>query len=160
MACTFPSSANTVDEWLNALNLARYAPQLAAAGLQVSQLPAITGEQLSAAGVGEGHRKRMLQASKELVVAAPAPPPAPAPAPPPRIDNIDIGDAPAMGPGPEMMDTDSPEWPQRPPMPGSSARSAPGRAARTGTARERRRPPRRPLWTRARRMAMAAAVTG
>ena len=125
MACTFPSCANTVDEWLNALNLARYAPQLAAAGLQVSQLPTITDEQLSAAGVAIlGHRKRMLQASKELVVAAPAPPPAPAPAPPPRIDNIDIGDAPAMGPGPEMMDTDSPEWPQRPPMPGSSALGA------------------------------------
>ena len=71
MACTFPSSANTVDEWLNALNLARYAPQLAAAGLQVSQLPTITDEQLSAFGVAIlGHRKRMLQASKELVVAA------------------------------------------------------------------------------------------
>jgi len=103
MACTFPSSANSVDEWLDALNLSKYKPALAAAGVQVAHLPTISDQTLQAAGVAlVGHRKRMLQAAKALVVAAPpAPPTAPLPAP-------DISDSPATASS--DMDVDPPSW--------------------------------------------------
>lgn len=107
MACSFPSSAETVDGWLDALNLARYKPTFAAAGVQVSQLPALTDDSLQAAGVAMiGHRKRMLQASKELVGHAMMPEPAP---PAPFLPA-------AAGPSndTQMMDVESPAWPPPP----------------------------------------------
>jgi hypothetical protein len=92
-----------VDEWLDALNLSKYKPALAAAGVQVAHLPTISDQTLQAAGVAlVGHRKRMLQAAKALVVAAPpAPPTAPLPAP-------DISDSPATASS--DMDVDPPSW--------------------------------------------------
>jgi len=65
---SFPSSAHSVDGWLDAINMPRYKPTLAAAGIStVDKLHDLTDEQLQAAGVSLlGHRKRMLQAAKEL----------------------------------------------------------------------------------------------
>ena len=107
MACIFPTSAESVDGWLDALNLARYKPNFASAGVQVSQLSALTDESLQAAGVAMvGHRKRMLQASKELAVNAPVDPEAmPAP-PPPAAAAGSSADRDA-----QMMDVESPLWP-------------------------------------------------
>ena len=75
MACTFPTTTPSVNDWLDALNLGRYKAQFAAANLtDVAQLHSLADEALQAAGVTLiGHRKRMLQAVKHL-----HPPPGPA----------------------------------------------------------------------------------
>ena len=68
----FPSSAESVDSWLDAINMARYKPVFEKAGItQVAQLCCLTDEQVQAAGVAlVGHRKRLLQAMKELTPPA------------------------------------------------------------------------------------------
>ena len=73
MSCgSFPTAVDSVAEWLDALNLARYKPALEASGIQVSQLRELDDAMLQAAGVSlGGHRKRMLLAAKELT----SPPP-------------------------------------------------------------------------------------
>lgn len=65
----FPTSADSVNEWLDAINMARYKPAFEKAGItQVAQLCYLTDDQVQAAGVSlVGHRKRLLQAIKELV---------------------------------------------------------------------------------------------
>ena len=75
MACTFPTTTPSVNDWLDALNLGRYKAQFAAANLtDVAQLHSLADEALQAAGVTLiGPRKRMLQAVKHL-----HPPPGPA----------------------------------------------------------------------------------
>jgi len=64
----FPTSAESVDGWLEAINLARYKAGFEEAGItQVAQLCALTEENVKAAGVSlAGHRKRLLQAAKDL----------------------------------------------------------------------------------------------
>ena len=64
----FPTSAETVGGWLDAINMARYKPSFEKAGIvQVGQLCCLTDEQVQAAGVSlVGHRKRLLQAAKEI----------------------------------------------------------------------------------------------
>ena len=68
----FPSSAESVDSWLEAINMARYKPVFEKAGItQMAQLCCLTDEQVQAAGVAlVGHRKRLLQAMKELTPPA------------------------------------------------------------------------------------------
>jgi hypothetical protein len=93
MACSFPTSASSVGEWLDALNLARYKTALEGSGLDISQLPHITEEKLTAAGVTiVGHRKRMLQAAKVLSTGVPAPvaPPGAHPGGKPADDKMDV----------------------------------------------------------------------
>ena len=76
MACTFPTVATSVEEWLDAINMGRYKTAFSTAQINVDSLHALTEDRLQAAGVSMvGHRKRMLQASKELLPAS-APPPA------------------------------------------------------------------------------------
>jgi len=78
----FPTSIGSVPAWLDAINLSRYKPNFEqAALLEVSQLHDLSDERLQAAGVQlVGHRKRMLQAAKQLL--PPAPPELP---PPPQL---------------------------------------------------------------------------
>lgn len=72
MACSYPTTASSVGDWLKAINLSKYQPQLEDAGVSVATLPELTDEALQAAGVGiVGHRRRMVQASQTL--AAPTP---------------------------------------------------------------------------------------
>jgi len=68
MQTSFPSSAESVEGWLSALHLSKYAEAFTAAGVtEPLQLPGLTDEQLKEIGVGlAGHRKRLLQACKEL----------------------------------------------------------------------------------------------
>jgi len=77
MAVVFPTSIASVPAWLDAINLGRYKPNFEQATLtEVTQLHDLSDERLQAAGVQlVGHRKRMLQAAKELQPPAPAPPP-------------------------------------------------------------------------------------
>jgi len=72
MQATFPSTAESVDGWLESINMSKYKDSFAAASLnQVSQLCLLTDQQLKEAGVTlVGHRKRLLQASKELLPVA------------------------------------------------------------------------------------------
>ena len=69
----FPTSIDSVPAWLDAINLSRYKPNFEqAAVVEVKQLLILTEEALQAAGVQlPGHRKRMLQAAKELLPPAP-----------------------------------------------------------------------------------------
>ena len=64
----FPKCAASVQEWLEALNLARHAPTLADAGItQPSQLSALDEDVLRKAGVlSPGVRRRLVNASAEL----------------------------------------------------------------------------------------------
>lgn len=64
----FPSTASSVGEWLDAINMSRYRDHFTKASIvSVPQLLEVTEEQLKEAGVTLfGHRKRLLQASKEL----------------------------------------------------------------------------------------------
>ena len=121
MACVFPTTAQSVDEWLDALNLARYKPVLASAGLHVAALPSLTDEALSAAGVAVvGHRRRMLQAAKELMPPAneaQGAPPAQVVAPPADADMMDVADSPAFPPRQPMGGQGT--QPMASPMPGS-----------------------------------------
>lgn len=67
MQTTFPSSVDSVEEWLSALYLSKYAESFVAAGVSPSQLPGLTDERLKEIGIGlAGHRKRLLLACKEL----------------------------------------------------------------------------------------------
>ena len=67
----FPTTVDSVEDWLTQINLAKYAPSFASAGiLQVAELPLLSDERLKQAGVTMvGHRKRLLQAAKELHIA-------------------------------------------------------------------------------------------
>ena len=64
----FPTSVASVVDWLTQINLAKYVSSFASAGiLQVAELPLLTDDRLKQAGVTMvGHRKRLLQAAKEL----------------------------------------------------------------------------------------------
>jgi hypothetical protein len=68
MNVTFPSQVSSVSDWLTQINLAKYVPSFESAGiLNVAELPLLTDERLKQAGVTMvGHRKRLLQAAKEL----------------------------------------------------------------------------------------------
>lgn len=78
MSCTFPTSAASIDEWLDALNMARYKAAFAKADVQVEKLHELSEEALVAAGVSMvGHRKRLLQAAKTLEQPKAPPPVAP-----------------------------------------------------------------------------------
>ena len=68
----FPTTVDSVEDWLTQINLAKYAPSFASAGiLQVAELPLLSDERLKQAGVTMvGHRKRLLQAAKELHIAS------------------------------------------------------------------------------------------
>lgn len=73
----FPTHAESVDGWLDAINMGRYKPLFEKSGItHIAQLN-LSEEQLQAAGVTlTGHRKRLVQAMKELkpsVQGAPAP---------------------------------------------------------------------------------------
>ena len=71
MACTYPSTASSVDDWLDAINMGRYKTALSSAGIQVDALRELSDEKLQAAGVSMvGHRKRLLQAAKQLEVSS------------------------------------------------------------------------------------------
>jgi len=67
----FPTNADSVGGWLDAINMSRYKQAFENAGItQVNQLFTLSDEQVQAAGVAlVGHRKRLLQATKELVPA-------------------------------------------------------------------------------------------
>ena len=71
MSVIFPTTVDSVEDWLTQINLAKYAPSFASAGiLQVAELPLLSDERLKQAGVTMvGHRKRLLQAAKELHIA-------------------------------------------------------------------------------------------
>ena len=99
MACTFPTTTPSVNDWLDALNLGRYKPQFAAASLtDVAQLHSLADEALQAAGVTLiGHRKRMLQAVKHLQPppgpgGLPSAPPVPTPPLEARMMDMDVDD--------------------------------------------------------------------
>ena len=68
MSVIFPTTVDSVEDWLTQINLAKYVPSFASAGiLQVAELPLLSDERLKQAGVTMvGHRKRLLQAAKEL----------------------------------------------------------------------------------------------
>jgi len=68
MSVIFPTTVDSVEDWLTQINLAKYAPSFASAGiLQVAELPLLSDERLKQAGVTMvGHRKRLMQAAKEL----------------------------------------------------------------------------------------------
>jgi len=70
MSVIFPTTVDSVEDWLTQINLAKYAPSFASAGiLQVAELPLLSDERLKQAGVTMvGHRKRLLQAAKELQI--------------------------------------------------------------------------------------------
>jgi len=89
MACTYPTSATSVGEWLDAINMGRYKTALENAGLQVTALHELSEEALQAAGVTMvGHRKRLIQASKALEQPRPAPPSIPASLAPDPQDSL------------------------------------------------------------------------
>ena len=71
----FPTSADSLDEWLEAIKMAKYAPTLAAANVQrIDQLHTLTDDALKAAGVKMvGHRTRLLQAAAALAAASQPP---------------------------------------------------------------------------------------
>ena len=68
MSVVFPTHVESVADWLTQINLQKYIPAFESAGiLQVAELPMLSDEQLKAANVTMvGHRKRLLQAAKEL----------------------------------------------------------------------------------------------
>ena len=68
MSVIFPTTVDSVEDWLTQINLAKYVPSFASAGiLQVAELPMLSDERLKQAGVTMvGHRKRLMQAAKEL----------------------------------------------------------------------------------------------
>ena len=70
MSVVFPTHVESVADWLTQINLQKYIPAFEAAGIQqVAELPLLSDEQLKAANVTMvGHRKRLLQAAKELHV--------------------------------------------------------------------------------------------
>ena len=90
MQVVFPTSTDSVPAWLDAINLSRYKPHFEQHGLcEVAHLLDLSDERLQGAGVQLiGHRKRMLQAAKELL--PPAPPAPPPPFMEPRIMDMDI----------------------------------------------------------------------
>jgi len=92
MQVVFPTSTDSVPAWLDAINLSRYKPHFEQHGLcEVAHLLDLSDERLQGAGVQLiGHRKRMLQAAKELL--PPAPPAPPPPFMEPRIMDMDIDD--------------------------------------------------------------------
>jgi len=68
----FPSAAETVDGWLEAIGMAKY--QRVFVGTSVSQLPSLTDAQLKDMGISlVGHRKRLLQAAMDLAPGNSAP---------------------------------------------------------------------------------------
>ena len=69
MLASFPATANSVPEWLDAINMAKYKPNFESAGLvRVDQLQTLSDDILKDAGIAMvGHRKRIVQAGKELV---------------------------------------------------------------------------------------------
>ena len=66
----FPTSAASVTGWLDEVNLAKYVSNFERAGItSVNDLQGLTEERLQLAGVTlPGHRKRLLQAAKELII--------------------------------------------------------------------------------------------
>ena len=80
MACTFPTSATSVEEWLDAINMGRYKTAFSTAQITLDSLHGLTEDRLQSAGVSMvGHRKRLIQATKALEPAKPPPPPMPEP---------------------------------------------------------------------------------
>ena len=48
----YPTTADSLAEWLEAINLGKYLPNLEKAGVKPEELPELTEDTLQAAGVG------------------------------------------------------------------------------------------------------------
>jgi len=68
MSVVFPTHVDSVADWLTQINLPKYIATFETAGItNVAELPLLSDESLKQAGVTMvGHRKRLLQAAKEL----------------------------------------------------------------------------------------------
>ena len=70
----FPSSASSVDEWLEAINMGKYSGAFAQAGITLHHLCRLQDDQLKQIGVAMvGQRKRLIQAGMALNVEPSAP---------------------------------------------------------------------------------------
>jgi hypothetical protein len=68
----YPTTADSLAEWLEAINLGKYLPNLEKAGVKPEELPELTEDTLQAAGVGiVGHRRRMVTAAQTLMPPTP-----------------------------------------------------------------------------------------
>lgn len=88
----FPTSAESLDEWLQTIKMAKYAPTLAAANVHhLDQLHTLTDDALKAAGIKMvGHRTRLLQAAAAFAAASQPPQQA--------VADTAMADAPTLAP--------------------------------------------------------------